>query len=184
MPKAKVKTKGESGQRFRPCVPPCPRFITGGDTHSLCVACLGAEHVQSALEGAGCAHCERLPLRTLRSRWALFEEGALTSVPRGAGPASAEAERRLRSWGSQMDLAEGMETGPSLSPSSPSRSSVPSLGSEARSAVSSPRGADSALHLSSSEEVDVESVDPEPQSPQYEELLEVVSHAVAKLSID
>ncbi|MCI4378954.1 hypothetical protein PGIGA_G00222290 [Pangasianodon gigas] len=115
---------------------------------------------------------------------ALFEEGSLTSVPRGAGPASAEAERRLRSWGSQMDLAEGMETGLSLSPSSPSRSTVPSLGSEARSAVSSPRGADSALHLSSSEEVDVESVDPEPQSPQYGELLEVVTRAVAKLCID
>ncbi|MCI4377585.1 hypothetical protein PGIGA_G00205140 [Pangasianodon gigas] len=184
MPKAKDKTKGESGQRFRLCVPPCPRYITGRDTHSLCVACLGAEHAQSALEGAGCAHCECLPLRALRSRWALFEEGALTSVPRGAGPASAEAERRLRSWGLQMDLAERMETGPSLSPSSPSRSTVPSLGSEARSAVSSPRGTDSALHLSSSEEVDVESVDPEPQSPQYGELLEVVTRAVAKLNID
>ncbi|MCI4395880.1 hypothetical protein PGIGA_G00197280 [Pangasianodon gigas] len=117
---------------------------------------------------------------------ALFEEGAFTRVPRGAGPASAEAERRLRSWGSQMDLAERMETGESLSPSSPTRSIVCSLGSEARSVVSSPRGVGSALRLSSSEEVDVEGADYDspPQSPQYEELLEVVLWAVAKLNID
>ncbi len=43
----------------------------------------------------------------------------------------------------------------------------------------------SALLLSSEEEVDVESIEYSPlQSPQYEELLEVVTHAVAKLNID
>ncbi|KAL0201659.1 hypothetical protein M9458_004846, partial [Cirrhinus mrigala] len=104
-----------------------------------------------------------------------FEEGDFTSVPCGSGPASAEAERRLHSWGSQLDLAEGMETGDPLSPSSPSRSVARSAGSEARST----------FHLSSSEEVDVESVDEaSPQSPQYEELLEMVTRAVAKLNID
>lgn len=36
-------------QRFKRCVPPCPRFITGGDTHNMCVVCLGAEHTESAL---------------------------------------------------------------------------------------------------------------------------------------
>ncbi|KAI2654668.1 enzymatic polyprotein [Labeo rohita] len=111
---------------------------------------------------------------------------SVTSVPRGSGPASAEAERWLHSWGSQPDLLERMETGDPLSPSSPSRSAARSVGSEARSAVSFPRGMGSTLHLSSSEEVDVESVDEvsAPQSPQYEELLEVVTCAVAKLNID
>ncbi len=90
----------------------------------------------------------------------------------------------MHSWGSQLDLVEGMETGKSLSSSSAARSTARSLGSEARSAVSSPRGAGSALLLSSFEEVDVESVDSPPQSPQYEEILEVVTHAVAKLNID
>ncbi len=55
MPKAKSKTnKGgdKSKQQFRLCVPPCPRYITGGDAHSLCVVCLGAKHAESALEGA------------------------------------------------------------------------------------------------------------------------------------
>ncbi len=98
---------------------------------------------------------------------------------------SGEAERQLHSWGSQLDLAEGMETGESLSSSSPARSTAHSRGSEARSAVSSAQGVGSALLLSSSEEVDVESVEYSPlQSPQYEELLEVVTRAVAKLNID
>ncbi len=66
---------------------------------------------------------------------------------------------RLHSWGSQLDLVEGMETGESLSSSSPARSTAGSLGSEARSAVSSPQGEGSVLLLSSSEEVDVESVE-------------------------
>ncbi len=42
------------------------------------------------------------------------------------------------------------------------------------------------LHLSSSEEVDVVSIDKDshPQSPQYEELLKVVTRSVAKLNIE
>lgn len=185
--KAKSKhSKGESGSRFRLCVPPCPRYITSGDTHSLCVVCLGSKHAESALEGADCPHCERMSVRLLRSRRALFEEGAFASVPRGAGPASAEAERQLHSWGSQVDLTEGMETGESLSPSTSARSGAQSLESEARSAVPSTQGEGSTLRLSSSEEVDVESVDRDspPHSPRYEELLEVVTRAVAKLSLD
>ncbi|KAI2664245.1 Transposon Ty3-G Gag-Pol polyprotein [Labeo rohita] len=100
-------------------------------------------------------HYELLPLRTLRSRKALFEEGAFTSVPRGSGPASAEAGRRLHSWGSQLDLFGSLL-----------------------------RGTGSTLRLSSSEEVDIESVEEAPQSVQYEELLEVVTRAVEKLKID
>ncbi len=41
----------------------------------------------------------------------LFEEGALTSAPRGSGPTLAEAERCLKSWGSQVDLTEIFEMG-------------------------------------------------------------------------
>ncbi|KAI2644503.1 Spindle and kinetochore-associated protein 1 [Labeo rohita] len=174
----------DSGPRYRLCVPPCKRYITSGDTHSMCVVCLGAEHAASALEGADCPHCEDLPLRTLRSGRDLFEEGSFISVPQGAGPASAEAEWVLHSWGAQLDLLKGMETGNPLSPSSPSRSAARSVGSEARSAATSTQGAGSSLLLSSSGEGDLESVtEPLPQSPQYEELLEVVTRAVAKLNI-
>ncbi len=86
-------------------------------------------------------------------------EPAFTSVPRVAGLASAEAEWRLHSWGSQLDLAEGMEMDGPLSSSSPARSIARSLGSEARSALSSPQRVGSALLLSSSEGEDVEITD-------------------------
>ncbi|KAI2652819.1 Transposon Ty3-G Gag-Pol polyprotein [Labeo rohita] len=182
MSKASRKSKHLDEPRFRACVPPCPRFITGKDTHALCVVCLGAEHAAAALEGADCPHCVQMSLHTLRSRKALFQLGAFSSVPRGSGPASAEAGRRLHSWGSQLDLAEGMETGNPLSPASPARSPARSLGAEARAADSSPRGTGSTLPISSSEEVDVESVGDvqAPSFPQYEELLlEVVTRAHA-----
>ncbi len=71
-------------QAFRMCVHPCPCYLTGGDTHFLCVACLGEEHKRSALEGVGCEHCDVLPFRTLRSRLAqilkLFDSEELDVV--------------------------------------------------------------------------------------------------------
>ncbi|KAL0193306.1 hypothetical protein M9458_011602, partial [Cirrhinus mrigala] len=89
------------------------------------------------------------------------------------------AELALHSWGSQMDLLEGMETGDPLSSSLPGRSDARSEGSEARIAATSSQGTGSSLHLSSSEEGDLESAveEPLPQSPQYEEILEVVTRA-------
>ncbi len=79
-----------------------------------------------------------------------------------------------------------MVKGESLSSSSPAISGALSLGWEARSMDPSPRGEGSMLHLSSYEEVDVVGIDEDspPQSPQYEELLEEVTRAVAKLNID
>ncbi len=156
MSKAEAKTihKGESSSHYRLCVSPCSSYTKlRAGIHSLCVVCLGAKHAESALD------CERLPLHTLRSPKALYEEGDFTGVPRGASPAFAEAEQRLHPWESQMDQVEGMKTGESPSSSFPIRSSARSLGSEARPVVSSPRREGSMLRLSSSEEVDVEDVD-------------------------
>ncbi len=54
---------------------------------------------------------ECLPLHMLCSRGeTLFEEGVFTSFPRSTYPASAEVERWLFSWESQMDQMEGMKT--------------------------------------------------------------------------
>jgi hypothetical protein len=179
-----------SEQQYRKCVPPCTRYLTGGDTHDLCVACLGVQHAQSALEGADCEHCERFPIRTLRSRRSLFEESGSVRAPRGSGPASVEAERRRLSWGSQMDLSAGSETGAALSQPLPASSSASVPGVEARFAVSSPRAEAPMLQLSSSEELDVVSVetgdieDSSSHSPEHEELMEVLTRAVSKLSIE
>lgn len=35
---------------------PARHYITGGDTRDVCVVCLGAKHVHSALEGTACVH--------------------------------------------------------------------------------------------------------------------------------
>ncbi len=65
-----------------------------------------------------------LPLRTFRSHLAFFREDAQAHVPQGSGPAAAEAQSRLQSWGSQMDLSAEVETGTSLSLPSPDRFSA------------------------------------------------------------
>ncbi len=130
----RVKTNiGKGGQHLRLCVLLCPRYITGGDTHSLCVVCL-----RVAAESL----CERLSLRMLYSWRALFEEGGFTSIPRGAGPAFAEVERLLCSWESQMDQVGGIETGEPLSSSFPTRSSAHQIGSPPRGFFPLERGLD------------------------------------------
>ncbi|KAI2655955.1 Transposon Ty3-G Gag-Pol polyprotein [Labeo rohita] len=86
--------------------------------------------------------------------------------------------------GDQLDLMEGMETGDPLSPSQ--YRSVSASGTEAPLVVTFPRDQPSTRHSSSSEEVDVVSVDSQtlPQSPRYDELLEVVTRAVERLNLD
>ncbi len=105
----------KQGQAFRMCFIPCPRYLTGGDTHILCVACLGKEH-------AHCIHCDVLPLWTPRSRLPFFREDTQACVPQGSGSAVA--------WGSQRDLSAEVETGTAFSLLSPDRFSASSQGWE------------------------------------------------------
>lgn len=82
-----------------------------------------------------------------------------------------------------MGFADG--PGSTFSLFSPAGSSVLSLGLEACSAVSSVPSEGPVPHLSFSEEVDVRSINRRtPKSPAYEELVEVVTRAVIRLTID
>ncbi len=118
-------------------------------------------------------------LRASFDAFAPLPEGAFTGVSHGAGPAAAEAEQRLALGGIASGSVGGNGDGRVLSPSPPIRFGGRSPGSEA---VTSPRGTDSAFLFSLSEEDECESTKaPPPVSPQYEELLEVMTHAVAKL---
>ncbi len=86
------------------------------DTYDLCVMCLGEEHVRFVHEGTECVHCERFSLKKLRSHLSLFSrEFGKSSAPCGSVPAVAEAARRLRSWGLQMEFADDIERGVYLS---------------------------------------------------------------------
>ncbi len=62
MSKSQLKAKHLEDERnkahYRRCVPPCKHYMSTGDTHSLCVACLGARHAESALEGVNNARIE------------------------------------------------------------------------------------------------------------------------------
>ncbi len=91
-------------------------FCPPSDTYDLCVMCLGEEHVRFVHEGTECVHCERFSLKKLRSHLSLFSrELGKSSAPCGSVPAVAEAARRLRSWGSQMEFADDIERGVYLS---------------------------------------------------------------------
>lgn len=89
-----------------------------------------------------------------------------------------------------MELEEKLETASALSRPLLAGSSSPVRDTEASSAASSTPSKSLMLGLSSSEEVDVLSIevgdfkDSPPFFTAYEELLEVVTHAVAKLNID
>lgn len=93
-------------KHFKKCVNTCPRFLTIDNTHDLCIICLGKKHALSVLEGAVCVHCERFLMKKLRSHVSLFlRKERQASVPCGLDPALTEANRRLRLWGSQMELS-------------------------------------------------------------------------------
>ncbi len=87
-----------------------------------------------------------------------------------------------------MDLSAEEETGAALSLPSPDRFSASYQGWEARTAVSSAPIEAHTLQLSDSEELDDanarDTEDSPPQSRAYEQLVEVVTRAVEKLSID
>ncbi len=71
MSKAKAKTKyakGESRLHYILCVYPCPRYITSGDTHSLCMVCLGATLI--CLSGGG--EASLVPLVDYLAAWKLL----------------------------------------------------------------------------------------------------------------
>ncbi len=56
---------------FGSLVLPALAKIRGGDARDLCVVCLGAEHAQSALEGAGCVHSVNIPKKKIEKKGTL-----------------------------------------------------------------------------------------------------------------
>lgn len=121
----------------------------------------------------------------LHSRLAMFEESGQHRTPCGLGPATSETARWLHLWGSQIELMEKFETASAFS----QLSSVSST-AQTRSAASSTQSESLMLVLSSSEELDILSIEVFDigDSPaiflQYEELMEVVPQSVSKLNID
>ncbi|KAL0151682.1 hypothetical protein M9458_053083 [Cirrhinus mrigala] len=170
-----------TNKAFKRCEDPCPRFLTPDDTHDLCAICLGQEHACDVLEGAICVHCELLPMKKLRSHLSLFSrKKGQPSVPRGSGPAAAEARRKLSLWG----IAD---KGLSLSRSSAGDESELLEDDDVISLTSSDPAA-SALLGSTQEEQELLDKEMQHESsqtscPTYDELLEVMERATARLDL-
>ncbi len=118
-----------TSKAFKKCVDPCPRYLTPDDTHDCCVFCLGEEHARGVFEGEICVHCELFSMKKLRSRLSLFRgkrvSRLLPAIQPSAGPTATEARRRMKSWGSQADLADELERELSLSHESAGNESEP-----------------------------------------------------------
>ncbi len=158
-------------------------------THDCCVFCLGEEHARDVLEGAICVHCERFSMKKLRSRLSLFsrKEGQL-SASRDSGPTVAEARRRMKSWGSQVDLADELERELSLSHESAGNEGEPLDYDDAISLTSSDPAASALLGYAQKEQEMSEGEEAETElsqtsCPAYEELLEVMERATTRLHL-
>lgn len=87
-------TMVSTNKAFEKCMDPCLRYLTPDDMHSLCIFCLGEDHMRDVLEGAICAHCELFPMRKLCSCLSLF---------------SRKARGKMNLWCSQVDLADELK---------------------------------------------------------------------------
>ncbi len=128
-------------------------------------------------------------MRKLRSRLSLFsrKEGQ-PAASRGSGPTVAEARRRMSSWGSQADLADELERGLSFSRSSAANEGELVDDDDAISLTSSDPAASALLGYSQEEQEmsEGEEVETEPSHsscPAYDELLEVMERATARLDL-
>ncbi|KAL0176577.1 hypothetical protein M9458_028907, partial [Cirrhinus mrigala] len=167
---------GNSGSHYRLCVPPCKRYITSVDTHSICVVCLGAGGLTVRIASSflcGRSAPGRLSLR--REPSPAFPR-VLAPLPLRRRGCCTLGVRNWICWREWTPYLLPHPTDPWPVP----RDRKPTL------RLLPPHGKGSSLHLSSSEEGDLESTveEPLPQLLQYEELLEVVTRAVSKLNID
>ncbi len=178
-----------TSKAFTKCVDPCPRYLTPDDTHNLYVFCLGKEHARDVLEGKICVHCELFSMKKLRSRLSLFsrKEGQ-PSASRDSGPTTAEARRRMKSWGSQLDMADELERDCPFSHASAENESE-LLDCDDAIFLTSDSEASALLDYAQKEQemFEGEEVETEPSQSSctaYDELLEIMDHKIIFLAIN
>ncbi len=80
-------------------------------THTIFASFVWAKSTHAmSLRGKSACTVNLFSMKKLRSRLSLFsrKEGQ-PSASRDSGPTTAEARRRMKSWGSQLDLADELE---------------------------------------------------------------------------
>ncbi len=130
-------------------------------------------------------------MKKLRSRLSLFsrKEGQ-PSASRDSGPSAAEARRRMKSWGSQLDIAaDELERDRPFSRASAENESELLDCDDAIFLTSSDSAASALLGYAQEEQemFEGEEVETEPSQSSctaYDELLEVMDHKIIFLSIN
>ncbi len=186
-----------SAMEYHRCQPSCARFIASDDQHSKCVNCLGFSLACEAVYGISkCKFCKNLRLKTLCS-WLEMLEKESSVFPRRAPEASA-ASRESATWGSDVELEamESEQTGLAFSlPPSPEhvRAKHEYLYPSPRARDTVSFGLDDILLTAASNFEDfgpalVDALPPSGQEAQpsavYAELVDVLSRATEKLSLD
>ncbi len=128
-------------------------------------------------------------MKKLRSRLALFSRNeGQPSASRNLRPTAAEARRRMKLWGSQVDLADELERELSLLRASAENEGELLDCDDAISLTSSDPAASALLGYAQEEQemFEGEEFETEPSQsscPAYEELLEVMERATARLDL-
>ncbi len=100
-----------TSKAFKKCVDPCPHYLTPHVLTKTFFASLFGQGARTRCRwGEICVHCEFVSMKKLRSRLSLFSrKERQPSASRDSGPTAAEARRRMKSWGSQLDMADELE---------------------------------------------------------------------------
>ncbi len=141
-----------------------------------------------SLRGKSACTVRLFSMKKLRSRLSLFtrKEGQ-SSASRDSGPTAAEVRRRMKSWGSQLDLAYELERDRPFSRASAVNESELLDCDDAIFLTSSDSAASALLGYAQEEQemFEGEEVETEPSQSSctaYDELLEVMDHKIIFLS--
>ncbi len=177
-----------TSKAFKKCVDPCPRYLTPDDTHNLFVWAKST-HAMS-LRGKSACTMSLFSMKKLRSRLSLFsrKEGQ-PSAACDSGPTAAEAQGRMESWGSQLDLADELERDRPFSRASAENKSELLDCDDAMFLTLSDSVASALLGYAQEEQemFEGEEVETEPSQSShtaYDELLEVMDHKIIFLAIN
>ncbi len=160
-------------------------------THTIFASFVWAKSTHAmSWRGKSACSVSLFSMEKLRSRLSLFltKEGQ-RSASRDSGPTAAEARRRMKSWGSQLDLDDELERDCPFSRASADNESELLDYDDAIFLTSSDSAASALLGYAQEEQemFDGEEVDTEPSQSSctaYDELLEIMDHKIIFLAIN
>ena len=163
-------TEGSGKPPTKSCV--CGNKMSGADSHSVCIRCLGLEHARAALAfPTTCEHCARFSHKTRKRRLnkeaKLFAEDPVMGVtdpplPELAGGSRGLASPPGTSWGSEVDLTEASQP---LELTQPDATEASLLAGPDEAEGGYPESGEDSISLGSDEDEDDDPFSPRTASP-------------------